>query len=103
MTADKKSVKKLPLKGDLTIQNAAELKKKLTSAFKNNTSIVIEHSDITRFDVTYIQMLYACCKKAEKEGKELKITFDDKEYVSDFLQQLGIKENNELFELVNKK
>jgi len=63
----------LVLKETITIQNASELKETVLHALDEVNSLFITHDLITSCDISYLQILIATHKYAEKIRKSFKV------------------------------
>ncbi|ABK43153.1 anti-sigma-factor antagonist [Magnetococcus marinus MC-1] len=62
---------RLQLTGDLTIQQAAELKESCVQAVQSGDSLVLNLSGVTRIDLAGLQILCAMHRALVDEGKSL--------------------------------
>ncbi len=85
--------KLLELNGELSIQNIKETKKLIEHALRNNANVTIDHSKVTEFDLSYVQLLVAAQKQALKDKKKIEIK-DNSDSFLDTLQLAGIDKNN---------
>ena len=74
------SVKEIPgqqtvivVEGDLTVENAVELKKKLRAAIETSASVVIECNDSARIDISFLQLACAAYRTALESGRSLRL------------------------------
>jgi anti-anti-sigma regulatory factor len=62
------------VEGDLTVENAGELQKKLRAAIETSESVVIQFSDNTRIDISFLQLACAAYRFALESGRDLKLS-----------------------------
>ena len=67
---DKKHVE-LTLEGELTLQNAKELKKSIQKNIAGHDSVNIKADNITQADVTFIQILKSLERHLNNKGKKI--------------------------------
>ncbi len=60
--------------GDLTVENAVELKNKLRAAIETSESVVIQCSDSARVDISFLQLACAAYRTALGAGRNLKFS-----------------------------
>ena len=63
----------LALAGEQTIQRIAELKKQLLAALKEQDRMAINLQDVTRADLTFLQLLCSAHRTAQRSGKRLSV------------------------------
>jgi anti-anti-sigma regulatory factor len=77
------------IEGELLITEAEELKEALLGLLNNYQSIHIEFRNITRLDVSVLQLLKALANSAEEKGRSLDYHFEESEYVSGIMKLSG--------------
>ncbi len=75
----------------LTVQNAMTLKEQFKSAIAKGDSIIIDHSGIEEFDVTYLQLLLSLDRYANEIGKKIRFTGSHPESFKNLIQNAGLK------------
>ncbi len=82
---------KIVLEGDLSLQNAAQIKKALVGKDKKFQSVEITCRDITAIDVSVIQILEAYRKSITAAHKMIKIVMDLPYDLKTLLDNAGLK------------
>jgi anti-anti-sigma regulatory factor len=62
------------MEGDLTVENAVELKEKLRAAIEKSESVVIQCNDSARIDISFLQLACAAYRTALDAGRNLKLS-----------------------------
>ena len=63
---------RLDLNGELTIQRIAELKQQLCSALQDADGLVLNLKEVSRADLTFLQLLCSAHRSAQAAGKFLR-------------------------------
>jgi len=84
------------IEGDLIIRDSHEIKEALLNLLENYQDIDIQLKNIERIDITALQLLAALSGSALKQGKIVKYSFEETEYISTVLNNSGF---NKLFQL----
>lgn len=82
----------------LTIQNAVTLKEQFKSAIAEGDSIIIDHSGIEEFDITYLQLLMSLDKYALEIGKKIRFSGSHPESFKILIKNAGLAIENWLCE-----
>lgn len=91
----------LKFEGDLTVNNSVEIKGFLKKLFEDEGNFSIDHSSVSSFDFSYIQLLASFQFECEQQGKKLSfsgnIPQELKNAVSDsgFVNQFDFSKINE--------
>ena len=64
------------LKGDALIDDAAEIHRRMVEAVDTHRSLVIDVSNITQCDVSFLQILLSCGRTLAAGGRTLKLRSD---------------------------
>ena len=64
----------IAVEGDLTVDNAAELKKKMREAIETSGSVVVRCDDSARVDISFLQLACAAYRTSLCSGKGLKLS-----------------------------
>ncbi|MBN2237216.1 MAG: hypothetical protein JW729_06625 [Bacteroidales bacterium] len=79
----------IKVKGELSIHYIAHIKKSIDAEIKNKKNIELVIYDASIIDLTMLQYLHSL-KKSEKElGKNIKVTFQLDDDLSDLLKHAG--------------
>ena len=60
----------MEVSGDLTVANSLNLRKAMLANFKKGDSLELAVGDVTDMDLSFVQILIAAIKTAEKDEKE---------------------------------
>lgn len=63
----------ITMEGDLTLQNAEQIKQNLVQALKQYQYLSLNIENVENIDLPFIQLLYALKKTVVNSGKELQI------------------------------
>ncbi len=74
----------------LTVQNAVTLKEQFKNAIAKGDLIIIDHSGIEEFDITYLQMLISLDRYANELGKTIKFTGSHPDSFRALIQNAGL-------------
>ena len=80
------------LGGDLSIRNAALIKKKIEAVKFSGDNVIIHLTNVDKLDITIIQMLYSLINKLSHLGKETKILSELPEDLQKVMGNAGFKE-----------
>lgn len=76
--------------GNAGIEQAHKLRDELLEAFKNNSEIRLDISEVEDIDITGIQMIVAARHEAEKKGKFFCITGKIPDSIKEFITASSI-------------
>lgn len=79
----------LSFEGDVTIGHVADLKARLVEAFENANEVVVDVSMATAIDVAGVQLLCACHRFSNNQGKKMCIRLGENDRFLDFLEEVG--------------
>lgn len=67
-------------RGNLTINNAREIKEVLNKAIAESENIKINHENCEAIDLTYIQLIIATHRTAKEWGKNFSVIADENDH-----------------------
>ncbi len=79
----------LTLEGDLTIQNAEELKMMIAESITKTGKLVITHKNVSEVDFSYLQLLSSTYKTCEITGKQIDINTGEEEKIKEIFERAG--------------
>jgi anti-anti-sigma regulatory factor len=79
----------MEVSGDLTVANSLKLKKAVLANFKKGDRFEIALGDVTDMDLSFIQIILAAIKTAEKDDKEFALRIPVPELVVKGLESSG--------------
>ncbi len=94
-----KSEMQISMDSSLTIQNAKNLKSKLTEAFESSQDIIITCPPITKIDLSVLQLLLAAQTKAASLEKKISFHFELADPLRSIIDRSGF---STLFPLIKK-
>ncbi len=81
----------LVIEGEITVQNATEIKTLLLDALEKTDTCFIDLQQITQIDLSGIQLLYAAKNYATNSNKDFKITGDCPVHMLETIKESGFK------------
>lgn len=84
---------KVILKGELTINNMAEIRETILANIKNNNSLEIQTEDVSSIDLTFYQLLISLKKTFSQNEKKILISLIIPEECEDLLKNAGLDIN----------
>ena len=76
--------------GSLTVTNSGELKKKILGNFRKGNNLELVLGDVTEVDLSFIQIIAAVVKTAEKGDREFSVRTPVPEKLIDSLKLAGL-------------
>lgn len=83
----------LLLEGQLVIRNAHIIKKELLSALNNSQNLELIFKNITRVDLSFLQLIIALRKSAVNTGKEISLHAASNQQVRSAIIKSGLENN----------
>lgn len=83
----------LLLEGQLVIRNAAIIKKELLSALSNSRNLELILKNITKTDMSFLQLLVALQKSAAAQEKKLSFEVELTDYMISVVKNSGLETN----------
>lgn len=80
---------RLKLGGSLTIQDAAELKTVLVDAMDRGNAMQLDLADVSDFDLSAIQLLYACHLASVGSGRQFQLAEECPELFREAVEKAG--------------
>ena len=87
--ADKPDARILTVKGEMTIQNASEIRSALLEAFADVEVLSLDMAEVTEIDLTGLQLLCAAHRTATTDKKSFCISGTDNETVKSMIRDAG--------------
>ncbi len=82
----------LLLEGQLVIRNAAIIKKELLSALSNSRNLELILKNITKADMSFLQLLIALQKSAAAQEKKLSFEMELTDYMKSVVKNSGLEQ-----------
>ncbi len=99
ITRDEESAAELMLEGDVTIQNASELKEQFTVLINQYQTIVVNHEKAAGYDLSYLQILVSLKKSADKSGKHLILKINPQNTFYEIIKSAGCQNFTQVFKI----